>query len=135
MWSDLPFTYSRASGRVGTSKSLLNEGRRGRGKKETKDSSPRCWRREGCVLCVCVMGVPGNAQGGSRPGEGRGGTTQRLCEKQPQQQGWQLHAEWCGPWNLLAEVAWLPGVESEGGGAHQSQGAAQSFSRGQTQGE
>ena len=103
---------------------LVDEGRRGRGKKETKDSSPRCWRREGCVLCVCVMGVPRNAQGGSRPGEGRGGTTQRLCEKQPQQQGWQLHAEWCGPWNLLAEVAWLPGVESEGGGAHQSQGAA-----------
>ena len=29
-------------------------------------------------------------------------------EKQPQQQGWQLHVEWCGPWNLLAEVAWLP---------------------------
>lgn len=56
---------------------------------------------------------------GSGPGEGRGGNTQRLCEKRPQRQGWQLHEEWCGPWNLLAEVAWLPGVESEGGGAHQ----------------
>ena len=57
---------------------------------------------------------------GSGPGEGRGGNTQRLCEKRPQRQGWQLHEEWCGPWNLLAEVARLPGVESEGGGAHQS---------------
>lgn len=76
--------------------------------------------------------MPMEAREGSWPGECGGGHTQRLCERQQRRQGSRLSEEWCGPWNLLAEVVWLPGVEPEDRSAPQKVREPVQSSRGQT---
>lgn len=108
----------------------MREGKRGGRDKEREGEGDQGQERSGCV-----MGVPVTVHGGELAWECCGGNTQRLCERQQQRQGWQLSEEWCGPWNLLAEVLWFPGIEPEDRSAHQKVREPVQSARGQTWGQ